>query len=147
MHPVFNGNGWEFSKDFPATTGDCLYGLDFVHRLYALADPEFTGRVTVPPLWDQQSQTIVSTESADIARMFNSAFDALTGSNTNFYPKPLRREIDLMNRCVQLDVNAGVYRVWRASTQEAYATEVSRLFTALDWLDIMLSSRRYLCGE
>ncbi len=139
-------NGWEFKKTAGAT-GDDLYGLDYLYQVYLKADSNYSGRVTVPVLWDKQQQTIVSNESAEIIRMFNSAFDGMTGSTDDFYPQALRSEIDAMNDIIYPAVNNGVYRAGFATTQEAYEEAVLKLFETLDMLDERLGSSRYLFGD
>ncbi|MCO5730445.1 glutathione S-transferase family protein [Rhizobium sp. SSA_523] len=148
VHPLMAENGWEFRPDDdPAATPDHLFGLSTLWQVYVKADPHYTGRVTVPVLWDKQTGTIVSNESADIIRMFNNAFDGLTGSTDDFYPEPLRAEIDAVNDRVYDSVNNGVYKAGFATTQEAYEEAVSALFDSLDWLDSRLSDQRYLFGN
>ncbi len=139
-------NGWEFTKPAGAT-GDDLFGLDYLYQIYLKADPNYSGRVTVPVLWDKQQQTIVSNESAEIIRMFNSAFDGLTGSTEDFYPQGLREEIDALNAVIYATVNNGVYRAGFATTQDAYEEAVVKLFETLDMLEERLSSSRYLFGD
>ncbi|MDP9839963.1 putative glutathione S-transferase [Neorhizobium huautlense] len=139
-------NGWEFKKPAGAT-GDDLFGLDYLYQIYLKADPNYSGRVTVPVLWDKQQQTIVSNESAEIIRMFNTAFDGLTGSTEDFYPQGLREEIDALNAVIYTTVNNGVYRAGFATTQDAYEEAVVKLFETLDMLEERLSSSRYLFGD
>jgi len=138
--------GWTFD---PATgsSGDALHGFSHLHQLYTRDDPDYSGRVTVPTLWDRERQRIVSNESAEILRMFNQAFDDLTGSRLDLYPEALREEIDALNARIYPQVNNGVYRAGFATTQEAYREAFNELFGALDWLDALLKKRRYLCGE
>ncbi len=143
-------NGWEFRKrpdDQGGATGDDLFGFDYLYQVYLKADPAYSGRVTVPVLWDKQQNTIVSNESAEIIRMFNSAFDGLTGSTPDLYPTELSDEIDRMNTLVYDTVNNGVYKAGFATTQEAYEEAVSRLFETLDMLDKRLDTSRYLFGD
>jgi putative glutathione S-transferase len=139
-------NGWEF-KQREGATGDQLFGSDYLYQVYLKADPAYTGRVTVPLLWDKQQNTIVSNESADIIRMMNSAFDGLTGSNVNFYPSDLAPQIDELNALVYDRVNNGVYKAGFATTQEAYEEAVTALFETLDMLDERLSGQRFLFGD
>ncbi len=150
VHPDMLSNGWEYSgpelgSDTPI--GDPLYGLQYHHQLYTRAKPDYTGRVTVPVLWDKQRDTMVSNESADIIRMFNNAFNELTGNTDDYYPQDLRAEIDRINERVYHTVNNGVYKSGFATTQEAYEEAVTDLFDSLDWLDELLGERRYLAGE
>jgi putative glutathione S-transferase len=116
-------------------------------QIYTRADPNYSGRVTVPVLWDKQTGTIVNNESSEIIRMFNSAFDGLTGSTLDFYPEPLRADIDAINDVVYDTVNNGVYKSGFATTQQAYDEHVVKLFETLDSLDKRLGDNRYLVGE
>lgn len=147
VHPDMLSDGWTFDTDFPGATGDRLFGLPFARDIYLRAKPDMTGRVTVPILWDKKTGTIVSNESAEIIRMFNSAFDALTGNTEDFYPPDLREEIDRINNRVYDTVNNGVYKAGFATTQSAYDDAVGPLFASLDWLEDLLSNRRYLAGD
>ncbi len=147
VHPDMLDDGWTFATDFPGATGDKLFGSDFMRQIYTRADPKISGRVTVPVLWDKERDTIVSNESAEIIRMFNSAFDGLTGNSTDYYPEALRAEIDTVNERVYHTVNNGVYKSGFATTQEAYEEAVHPLFESLDWLEKRLSTQRYLAGD
>ena len=131
-------NGWELKND--------QYNLDYMYQLYLKADREYEGRVTVPVLWDKQTQSIVSNESADIIRMFNSAFNEFTGNDTDYYPVALREQIDTINDRVYDAINNGVYRAGFATTQPAYEEAYYKLFDALDWVEAILSRQRYLAG-
>ncbi|KGJ04777.1 putative glutathione S-transferase [Paracoccus halophilus] len=146
VHPNMLSEGWTFATDFPGATGDRLYGLPFLRDLYLRADPRASGRVTVPVLWDRLSDTIVSNESAEIIRMFNSAFDGLTGNGQDYCPAELLPQIEAMNERVYSNVNNGVYKTGFATSQEAYDEAVAPLFETLDWLEDHLSGNRYLCG-
>ncbi|MEM7496450.1 MAG: glutathione S-transferase family protein [Pseudomonadota bacterium] len=146
VHPFMGENGWTFEDDWDGATGDTLMGRRFLREVYLEAEPEMTGRVTVPILWDKKRGTIVSNESAEIIRMFNSAFDGLTGNTLDFHPEPLREEIEEVNARVYDTVNNGVYKSGFATTQEAYEKAVIPLFETLDWLEERLSTRRYLMG-
>ncbi|WP_325437801.1 glutathione S-transferase family protein [Pseudomonas nitroreducens] len=139
-------NGWTFDKAF-GSTGDKLDGLDFLHQRYTRDDPHYTGRVTVPVLWDKHEQRIVSNESAEIIRMFNTAFDGITGNKLDLYPEPLRAQIDELNERIYPAVNNGVYRAGFATTQDAYEEAFKTLFNELDWLEERLGEQRYLAGE
>lgn len=139
-------NGWTFQIEDGAT-GDTLYGLDFLHQIYTKADPAYSGRVTVPVLWDKKEQTIVSNESSEIIRMLNSAFDAWGDAAVDFYPPALRSEIDAVNAQVYGAVNNGVYRAGFATNQAAYDEAFGELFAALDSLEARLSRQRYLVGD
>lgn len=141
VHPHMLEQGWVYDPAEP------LYGFECHHQLYTLAKSDYTGRVTVPVLWDKQEQTIVNNESADIVRIFNSAFDTLTGNTEDFYPEALRAEIDRLNARIYDEVNNGVYKTGFATAQDVYETECATLFAALDWLDGLLAERRYLAGE
>lgn len=139
-------NGWTFDRA-QGSTGDALHGLDFLHQLYTREDPTYSGRVTVPVLWDTQQQRIVSNESSEIIRMFNSAFDELTGNTLDLYPAPLRTDIDAWNERIYPAVNNGVYRAGFATTQTAYEEAVTMLFGELDALEARLGESRYLAGQ
>lgn len=147
VHPDMLGDGWHFGTGFDGATGDTLYGLPFARDLYTKAQPGVTTRVTVPILWDKTRETIVSNESAEIIRMFNSAFDGLTGNTDDYYPEALRPRIDEINARVYSDVNNGVYKSGFATTQDAYDGAVQGLFDALDWLEGILADNRYLAGD
>ncbi|MFV3414951.1 glutathione S-transferase family protein [Pseudomonas nitroreducens] len=139
-------NGWTFDKTL-GSTGDKLDGLDFLHQRYTRDDANYTGRVTVPVLWDKHEQRIVSNESAEIIRMFNVAFDGITGNSLDLYPEPLRAQIDELNERIYPAVNNGVYRAGFATTQDAYEGAFQTLFNELDWLEERLGQQRYLAGE
>lgn len=147
VHPLMLENGWSFDDDFPAATGDSLYQNEFLYQLYLHADNNYTGRVTVPVLWDKKLNTIVSNESADIIRMFNSAFDAVGARAGDYYPQALRGKIDEVNSWVYDTVNNGVYKSGFATSQEAYDEAVTALFSSLDRLEQMLGQHRYLTGD
>jgi putative glutathione S-transferase len=139
-------NGWTFDKAH-GSTGDKLGDLKFLHQRYTTDTADYTGRVTVPVLWDKQTNHIVNNESAEIIRMFNSAFDELTGNDLDFYPAPLRNEIDAMNERIYPAVNNGVYRAGFATSQQAYEEAFDELFAELDRLEQLLGANRYLTGE
>jgi putative glutathione S-transferase len=147
VHPLMKADGWTFATDFDGATGDPVLGKRFLREVYLAADPAATTRVTVPVLWDRERQTIVSNESAEIIRMLNSAFDGITGNRLDFYPEPLRAEIDRINDAVYDNVNNGVYKAGFATTQGAYDEAVTTLFEELDRLDACLRRQRYLAGE
>ncbi|WON78990.1 glutathione S-transferase family protein [Serratia sp. UGAL515B_01] len=147
VHPLMLENGWTFGKDFPETTGDTLYHTDFLYQLYLHADQNYSGRVTVPVLWDKQQQTIVSNESADIIRMFNSAFDAIGAQAGDYYPEALREKIDTLNSWIYDTLNNGVYKAGFATSQEAYDDAVSGVFASLQRLEQLLGQHRYLAGN
>ncbi|WP_404418078.1 glutathione S-transferase family protein [Marinospirillum sp.] len=146
VHWYMAENGWTFQSG-PGVIPDSVNQAEFMHQVYTTADPKYSGRVTVPVLWDKHQQTLVSNESADIIRMFNSAFDEVGAKAGDFYPEQLRQEIDEVNARVYDEVNNGVYKSGFATTQQAYEEAVEPLFKALDWLDERLASRRYLCGD
>lgn len=146
VHPEMLDNGWEF-KEYPGSTGDKLYGFDYTHQIYTKAKPEITTRVTVPILWDKQTETIVNNESAEIIRIFNSGFNALTSNDDDYYPEAFRQEIDDINEMVYHDINNGVYKAGFATTQKAYEEAVNALFHALDIVEERLSKQRYLVGS
>ena len=147
VHPDMVENGWEFRPDSEQHR-DHLHGFRFMHQVYTKAAPEYSGRVTVPTLWDKKKETIASNESAEIIRMFNSAFDGLEGVRTDldFYPGELQEEIDSVNARVYDTVNNGVYKAGFATAQDKYEEAYNALFDSLDWLEERLSSQRYLVG-
>ncbi len=147
VHPLMLEHGWELREDFPGATGDPLYGLDKLYQLYLKADGKYTGRVTVPVLWDKQRETIVSNESADIIRMFNSAFDGVGARPGDYYPSDLREKIEAVNSPVYEKVNNGVYKAGFATGQQAYDEAVQALFGTLDELEERLGKSRYLVGN
>ncbi|SFR31839.1 putative glutathione S-transferase [Yoonia tamlensis] len=147
VHPDMLDNGWTFDRDFDGATGDSLYDLPFARDIYLKADPAISGRVTVPILWDKQRETIVSNESEEIIRMFNSAFDAITGNSDDYWPRALRDGIETVNARIYSTVNNGVYKAGFASTQAAYDAAIAPLFETLDWLEQRLSENRYLMGD
>ena len=147
VHPDMLGEGWSFDKSFEGATGDRLYGLDFARDIYLRDVPDMTGRVTVPILWDRQRETIVSNESSEIIRMFNTAFNGITGNRDDYWPEPLRDRIAEVNDRVYDTVNNGVYKCGFATTQEAYDDAVGPLFDSLDWLEELLGQHRYLTGD
>jgi glutathionyl-hydroquinone reductase len=146
VHHHLGKDGWTFRAE-DGGTGDRLYGLPFLRDLYVKADPHYSGRVSVPVLWDREQETIVSNESADIIRMLNSAFDAWGDSTRDFYPEALRARIDSLNARIYETVNNGVYRAGFATSQAAYAEAFEALFATLDELETRLAAQRYLAGE
>ena len=147
VHPDMLSEGWTFSDDYPGATGDTLYGHPFARDIYIKADPKISGRVTVPILWDKVRETIVSNESSEIIRMFNSAFDHLTGNTDDYWPEHMRDAIEEVNSRIYSTVNNGVYKSGFATSQAAYDEAVSALFDSLNWLEERLSGRRYLMGD
>ena len=146
VHPHMLDQGWVFD-DWKGETRDNLYGYKCLHQHYTRAKSEYTGRVTVPVLWDSQRETIVSNESSEIIRMFNSSFNEFTLVKTDYYPEDLLEEIDLINANIYQNLNNGVYRCGFATTQEAYQAAFTRLFDCLNELESRLSKQRYLLGE
>ena len=146
VHWYMAENGWTFA-DGDGVIPDPIHDADYMYQVYQAADSSYTGRVTVPVLWDKEKHTIVSNESADIIRMFNSAFDKIGAKEGDYYPEPLRDEIDEINARVYDTVNNGVYKSGFATTQDAYEEAVEPLFESLEWLDGRLSTQRYLLGD
>ena len=145
-HWLMAEDGWTFA-DGPGVIPDTVEGADTVWQLYVKSDPTYTGRVTVPVLWDTQTSRVVSNESADIIRMFNSAFDAVGAADGDFYPEALRGEIDAVNDRVYDGLNNGVYKAGFAKRQAAYDEAVAGVFDTLDWLESRLAGQRYLVGD
>jgi putative glutathione S-transferase len=144
VDPKMLEHGWVFSE---VSQDNPIEGIDYLHQVYTVADASYTGRVTVPVLWDKKQRTIVNNESADIIRMLNSAFDDLTGERSDYYPQPLRADIDKLNQSVYDDINNGVYRAGFATSQSAYEAAFDRLFATLDMVEQRLGQQRYLMGE
>jgi putative glutathione S-transferase len=147
VHPDMLDDGWTFRTDFPGATGDSIGQRNFLREVYTDARPDISGRVTVPVLWDKERHTIVSNESAEIIRMFNSAFDGITGNSDDFWPEAQRDEIEAINARVYSKVNNGVYKAGFATSQDAYDRAAHELFETLDWLDDRLAGQRYLVGD
>jgi glutathionyl-hydroquinone reductase len=145
VNSYMGSEGWTFEPG-PGVVPDSVNGVKRIYELYTLADPQYSGRATVPVLWDKQQKTIVSNESAEIMRMLNTAFDRAGGNDKDFYPKDLRREVDELNDFIYPNVNNGVYRAGFATTQEAYEEAATAVFDALDTLERRLDTRRYLTG-
>ncbi|MEB3229690.1 MAG: glutathione S-transferase family protein [Leptolyngbyaceae bacterium] len=146
VDPVISEQGWRFS-DYPGTIPDLVNQADYLWQIYVKAKPDYTGRVTVPVLWDKQTNTIVSNESRHIIQMFNSEFDQLGANGIDFYPKRLRQDIDRVMDAIYQPINNGVYRSGFASSQSAYDEAVTELFQALHQWDEVLAHQRYLCGD
>ncbi len=147
VHWLMGEDGWNFAPG-ERVVPDPVMGAQCLHQLYSRADPHFSGRVSVPVLWDLSTGTIVSNESADIIRMFNSAFDEVGAAPGDYYPQALRADIDAVNERVYATLNNGVYRAGFARTQEAYEAAVYPLFATLDWLEERLSAgKKFLCGD
>ena len=147
VHPDLLEEGWAFDDSYPGATKESLYGYKFLRQLYQKSDPNVTTSVTVPVLWDKQTETIVNNESSQVIRIFNSAFNELTGNNENYYPDHLQEEIDKLNDWIYNSVNNGVYKCGFAKTQESYDEAVTALFEALDELDQRLAKSKYLIED
>src|SRR6516165_5483992 len=144
--PLYGKTGWEFGTARSGTS-DTVNGKTTLAEIYLLADPRYSGRVSVPVLWDKKRRTIVNNESSEIIRMLNSAFEAFTDVHTDYYPEALRDEIDRINDLVYPTVNNGVYRAGFATSQEAYEEAARGIFSTLDQLEELLSRQRYLAGK
>lgn len=147
VHWHMGENGWTFQADGQGIVGDDLFGADLMHQVYTRAKPDYTGRVTVPVLWDKARNTIVSNESAEIIRMFNAAFDDIGAAPGDYAPPALLGQIDEVNARIYDTVNNGVYKAGFATTQSAYDDAVNPLFETLDWLEDRLTHQRYLIGD
>ena len=147
--PGLKQNGWTFERDarYPDCIPDEVNGFHYLYEAYVASNPAYTGKVTVPTLWDKKTKRIVNNESSEIIRMFNSEFNAITGDRTDLYPAALRAEIDAVNERVYHNVNNGVYRAGFAKSQSAYEEAYDGLFETLDWLEARLSRQRYLVGN
>lgn len=146
VSPDMLENGWEFGG-YEGATEDSLFGFSYMHQLYTKAQPDITTRVTVPVLWDKKTNRIVNNESAQIIRIFNSAFNEITGNYDDYYPSALKNDIDEINEYVYHRINNGVYKAGFATTQEAYEEALVALFEALDVLEEKLSHQRFLLGR
>ncbi len=147
VHWFMGDKGWTFQSDDAGIVGDKLMDKEFLYQVYLEAKPDFTGRVTVPILWDKQQSTIVSNESSEIIRMLNSAFDDIGATPGDYYPDEHRDAIDSINERVYNTLNNGVYKCGFATTQSAYDEAVVPLFDTLEWLESQLAQRRFLCGD
>ncbi|WP_341525954.1 glutathione S-transferase family protein [Nostoc sp. UHCC 0302] len=139
-------NGWEFTEE-PGCIPDTVNGTEYLWQIYLKADPSYTGRVTVPVLWDKEKGTIVNNESREIIRMFDTEFNAFAKQNINFYPEDLQKIVDETIDAIYQPINNGVYRAGFATTQSAYDEAVTELFAALDYWEKVLENQRYLCGN
>lgn len=146
VHPLMLENGWTFEEG-DGVIADTELNKDYLYQVYLAAQPNYSGRVTVPVLWDKKTKTIVNNESAEIMRMFNTAFNDLTGNTDDYYPEDLQADIDAMNDFVYPNINNGVYKAGFATSQAVYEKEVKALFEALDKLEALLSSQNYLVGN
>jgi putative glutathione S-transferase len=145
VEPLYGPHGWWFGTS-AGTIPDSVNNASELAEIYLRADPKYTGRVSVPVLWDKERRTIVNNESAEIIRMFNGAFGRFTNVRTDYYPPPLRAEIDRVNTLVYENINNGVYRTGFATTQEAYEEAFHSVFAALDEIEARLARQRYLAG-
>jgi putative glutathione S-transferase len=146
VSPDMLKDGWTFITA-EGSTGDAVNGKSKLSEIYVLADPKYTGRVSVPVLWDKKKKTIVNNESPEIIRMLNSAFDGFTNIHTDYYPAALRTEIDRLNDLIYRNINNGVYRAGFATAQEAYELAFRGVFDTLDEIEQLLAQRRYLTGS
>jgi len=146
VHWLMLEDGWTFAEG-PGVAPDSVNGARFLRDVYTAADPHYTGRVTVPVLWDKRLGTIVSNESAEIVRMLNSAFDGIGAKAGDYYPAELRSDIDAINARVYDTLNNGVYKAGFATTQQAYEEALTPLFDTLDWLEQRLASQRFVAGN
>ena len=147
VNPYMLENGWTFEESFPGTTSDHLFSKQYLYQIYLKADSNYSGRVTVPVLWDKKNQTIVSNESSEIIRMLNYSFNKLTGNNLDFYPEKFQKKIDEINDFTYHNINNGVYKVGFATKQSVYEKELDSLFNALDQVEEMLEQNTYLLGS
>ena len=147
--PGLTEQGWTFEANqaFPACAADTLNGFHYLHQAYTASNAQYTGKVTVPTLWDSKSGRVINNESSEIIRMLNSEFKGIAGDNTDFYPPALRAEIDRVNELVYGAVNNGVYSCGFARTQQAYEAAYEALFATLDELETRLGRQRYLVGR
>lgn len=146
VDPIIEDNGWTFTEN-SGCIPDSISNKTFLHEVYTLADPAYTGRVSVPVLWDKKNYTIVNNESAEIIRMFNSEFSGLTEETPDYYPQPLQKEIDKMNDFVYTRINNGVYKCGFATRQEAYDEAYDALFEAIETLEEHFSTQEFLVGN
>ena len=146
VEPMTTDQGWRFG-DYPGAERDAVNGATYLHEIYTSADPHFTGRATVPALWDRERRTIVNNESADLLRMFNSGFGALADASIDLCPEDLRAEIDALNEATYASLNNGVYRAGFATTQAAYEEAFGPIFATLDMLERRLNSGPFLFGD
>lgn len=144
VHPLMLTNGWEFGQD---ELRDPLFGSDYLYQVYTRNQSDYSGRVTVPVLWDKKREVIVNNESAEIIRMLNTAFNDITGNHDDYYPSELTQDINQINELVYDKVNNGVYKCGFATTQEAYEEAFHELFATLDQLEQRLAGQRYLVGN
>jgi putative glutathione S-transferase len=146
VDPIMSDRGWKFSQ-MPGAIPDSVNHAEYLYQIYLKADSRYTGRVTVPVLWDKQAQTIVNNESREIVRMFDVDFSQFSTPTIDLYPRPLQEKIDQVIDAISLRINAGVYRAGFATSQAAYEQAVTELFQALDQWEAVLDRQRYLCGD
>lgn len=146
VSPLMLDQGWTYEQS-EGSSGDPVNGVYYHHQLYTLTDPHYTGRVTVPALWDKQRNVIANNESADLLRIFNQAFDGMTGNRLDFYPPALQEEIDAVNADVYEHINNGVYKSGFATDQAVYEKHVTVLFDSMERMEQRLDQQRYLAGE
>ena len=147
VNPYMLEHGWVFNENFPGSTTDHLFENEYLYQIYLKANPNYSGRVTVPVLWDKKLNTIVSNESSEIIRMFNNVFDSITHNTNDFYPQKYQKKIDEMNKFTYDNINNGVYKVGFATDQSVYENELDKLFIALDHIENLLSKNNYLLGS
>ncbi|MDS0280529.1 glutathione S-transferase family protein [Haloarcula onubensis] len=147
VDPYRADDGWQFTPEKDGCTEDSLYGSEYLRELYVTADPDMTGRVTVPVLWDKQEETIVNNESEEILRMLDTEFDDIAQNDVDLYPEGYREDVDRIIEDIYEPINNGVYRAGFADTQAAYDDAVTELFDALDHWDSVLADQRYLAGD
>lgn len=146
VHWLMREKGWTFAPG-PGIVADPLFNVEYLYQIYTQADSQYSGRVTVPILWDKQTQTIVNNESSEIIRIFNNAFDGLGAKPGDYYPEALRTKIDALNERIYHTINNGVYKCGFATTQTAYEEAIAPLFESLDWLEGILQDHKYLTGD
>ncbi|MDC0036972.1 glutathione S-transferase family protein [bacterium] len=147
VHPDMEENGWKFGTEFPESTNDRLYNASYLYNIYQMADPNISCRVTVPVLWDKHSKTIVNNESSEIIRLFNTAFNDITGNTRDYFPKKHQDQIESWNTLIYDTINNGVYKAGFAQSQESYTNAVSALFETLETLNTHLQSNDYLVAN
>lgn len=147
VHPHMLEHSWTFDKDYPGSTGDTLYGLDYLYQIYQKHDSKVNTKVTVPVLWDKKEEKIVNNESSEIIRIFNSAFNELTNNDLDLYPSRFQSEIDEVNKMTYEPINNGVYKAGFAKNQKAYEEALGELFDQLDRIDKRLENSSFLVGD